>query len=657
MLWKIIKSAIDSLFPTSEWGFYPLTNTSYNVTQLTRTDYIRLYTGWQYVAVSTIANSVAELDYVLTKNGDATKPINHPHMDLVCYKLLQTIVSSLQLTGSAYLRKVYIGKKIDELQFLRTDQVQIEENTDGSVKYYWYSGKTNYYRFTPEEIIDLSLYSPYQTRPQQLKGVSPMQAVAMQAEMDQTANRWNWSFFKNNASVGWVLKTDKSLSQEVKERIARKRKNKFQWVNNSSNVAVLDNGVEYQDIKVSQREMDFVESRRFTRDEVFAIFKLPKSIVWVADDVNRASATVAENTFYRVCIRPLAVMIEESFTEHLFKWVGNFTFTGVVPVDVENLLKEYEAWAITWNEYRQATWRDVKSNGDFLKVNPMMVDTNTQYKQLNVTSGVLSQSIQKTINKNIYWTKENTAERERVGELQRKAKILRTDRYEEQYIKEVQKIFQEQWEMLVEQVLSQKTKSVKNPKFNILENVKRVVALKGIYDQVFKTEGDDALWQLWAGFSFNVWVNRVNDRIRDSILHLSKEVNNTTKETIIQIIKDGNNDWLWAEAIARNISKKFEDFSKKRAETIARTEITRASNEAMVQAWEQSWVVSGKQRYTALDERVCPECNAMHMKTVGLRDEFIKQGDTQRGVTYDYEDVNHPPLHPNCRCTLLSIIN
>jgi phage portal protein BeeE len=42
---------------------------------------------------------------------------------------------------------------------------------------------------------------------------------------------------------------------------------------------VLDNGIKYNEWKVNQKELDFVESRRFTRDEVFAIFKVPKSIV------------------------------------------------------------------------------------------------------------------------------------------------------------------------------------------------------------------------------------------------------------------------------------------------------------------------------------------------------------------------------------------
>jgi SPP1 gp7 family putative phage head morphogenesis protein len=69
---------------------------------------------------------------------------------------------------------------------------------------------------------------------------------------------------------------------------------------------------------------------------------------------------------------------------------------------------------------------------------------------------------------------------------------------------------------------------------------------------------------------------------------------------------------LGAEAIARNISNQFEEFTRTRSRTIARTEITRASNEAEIQAYKQSGVVQKKEWYTALDERVSEMCQAMH---------------------------------------------
>lgn len=113
--------------------------------------------------------------------------------------------------------------------------------------------------------------------------------------------------------------------------------------------------------------MDFVESRRFTRDEVFAIFKVPKSIAGIAEDANRATAMVAESIFYKICILPLATMVEEKINKELLRGDGIFRFKNVVPVDIEQLEKDFNNGAITLNEYRQMRGFQKVKDGDTLK--------------------------------------------------------------------------------------------------------------------------------------------------------------------------------------------------------------------------------------------------------------------------------------------------
>jgi len=81
-----------------------------------------------------------------------------------------------------------------------------------------------------------------------------------------------------------------------------------------------------------------------------------------------------------------------------------------------------------------------------------------------------------------------------------------------------------------------------------------------------------------------------------------------------------------------------------RTETIARTEILRASNEGRNQAWKQGLdegfinPSQEKEWSTNLDDRTCEECAPLDGERVGVTDDF-PWGD--------------PPIHPNCRCTVL----
>lgn len=90
---------------------------------------------------------------------------------------------------------------------------------------------------------------------------------------------------------------------------------------------------------------------------------------------------------------------------------------------------------------------------------------------------------------------------------------------------------------------------------------------------------------------------------------------------------------------------------KRRGETIARTEIMRASNEGQQALWNQA-VENGmldpdetrKRWLTAHDDRLCPECEALDGRTVPLDAEFLP-------------GLLHPPHHPNCRCTTVLVFS
>ena len=110
--------------------------------------------------------------------------------------------------------------------------------------------------------------------------------------------------------------------------------------------------------------------------------------------------------------------------------------------------------------------------------------------------------------------------------------------------------------------------------------------------------------------------------------------------------------------------KDAERATRRRALTIARTEAQRASRRAEVQAWKASGVVTGKTWLLAPDP--CEFCeaasDAFSKNAVDIDGSFYQKGDllfgtpdaegNRREMLMDYEDIDGPPLHPNCRCSL-----
>lgn len=89
--------------------------------------------------------------------------------------------------------------------------------------------------------------------------------------------------------------------------------------------------------------------------------------------------------------------------------------------------------------------------------------------------------------------------------------------------------------------------------------------------------------------------------------------------------------------ISRKIRTEVIPLTKTRADMVARTETIRAYNRAAINQYQRYgvkkfvWIFAG-------DERSCPIC------------------EERDGATYEIGEVDEPPIHPNCRCTIYPVV-
>ena len=139
-------------------------------------------------------------------------------------------------------------------------------------------------------------------------------------------------------------------------------------------------------------------------------------------------------------------------------------------------------------------------------------------------------------------TEEYRAERIKLGQKLREAKIQRTDKYEAKYEEEVKRLFADQKNAVVSQIIAQKgIKKINLPKMDNLLNVaKRVLSLGGLYESIFQAEGTQALSNLSINTVFQTGDPKSNKWIRDNIILVAKSVDKTTKELVFDTIAKGN---------------------------------------------------------------------------------------------------------------------
>jgi len=177
--------------------------------------------------------------------------------------------------------------------------------------------------------------------------------------------------------------------------------------------------------------------------------------------------------------------------------------------------------------------------------------------------------------------------------------------------------------------------------------------------------GQGELTQLISGISFDLQDPMVVDFMEKHIPKFSFEVNKTTANALRKTLRAGIEAGEGIPDLKKRVNGVFHFADNYRAERIARTETARAANRATEFAYMQSGEVEGKEWVTALDERTCPWCEDMNGKTMGLGENYFDEGDSltvtgDKGkpqiIHFDYEEIIDPPLHANCRCTLVPIL-
>lgn len=210
-----------------------------------------------------------------------------------------------------------------------------------------------FFTFKADEVLAFHNFNPLQAYPFVSQGVGDVQAASIAIDTDNASAVWNWKYFENSARPHTAIEVPTNIDKETLERLESQWNNKFKGVNNSNKAAFLTGGMKIANFGTSQREMDFVEGRRLNRDEIFAIFKVPKAVVGLGEgtgqnmNIRSFDIQLAMNA-----IEPLSIKIQEVLSVGLFGKIGLFEFVNVVPKDSDEVRKDYEIGIITLNEAR-----------------------------------------------------------------------------------------------------------------------------------------------------------------------------------------------------------------------------------------------------------------------------------------------------------------
>lgn len=139
----------------------------------------------------------------------------------------------------------------------------------------------------------------------------------------------------------------------------------------------------------------------------------------------------------------------------------------------------------------------------------------------------------------------------------------------------------------------------------------------------------------------------------------------TSSEEFTRLLLMAQSEGWSVNRLRDEIRGVFNKWSRQRSELIARSEIIRSSNMGAKLSYRANGVTHMVWHDTD-DSRTCPFCNSMDGMVIGIDETFAEVGDVieavdqegkLRRMTVSYEDVQVPPVHPGCRCTIIPVID
>lgn len=650
-----------------------------------------------FACVSKIAEKVASTDFnlfrILNSDGDVKEIPTHPIIDLL-YRVnpyqtkaefLKITVINLKLAGDAFWYKIRNSTgQVVELWNLRPDKVEIIKDPALYIKGYKFMKDDNTsIILAPEDIVHFKLPSPLD----EYRGVSPIKSAQIRIDTESYAGAYQRDMFLNQGRPDAIIKYDGILTEDEKEEILKRFNSRHSGIGNNNKLAIFQGGLEYQQIAVTPRELDFIESMKFTRDDILVAFQVPKPIVAITDDVNLANAETAIKIFLGETIKPLVQYLCEKINEMLiipdfgdtyFIW-----FDDISPESRSNRIAEYKAglndgW-LTINEVRAKENLPPVEGGDeiYKPIGMVPIGRVTQnnngaekIKKLKVFKGKLIVQEKLRLFKEVKNTINNNSKNQKTLK-----RLIEGDEIRTKYANNVNHNIDEKAKPFVQKINNEliinekKELIIKLKDQDFTKSIGRATKkiIQAFYKEQSKVWADFSIpfieeWARTSGIYSSVLLNpnsnfEVTPRMREILINrakkYSKQITSTTAERVIDAISNSLEAGAGVNEIAEVIGSVYDEFPAWRSALIARTEATFANNDGFIESYKQSGVVTHKEWVNAGDDVV----RDSHSEAGGVGGEIVELDELfSNGCEYPGDPNGDPSEVINCRCVLAPVI-
>jgi HK97 family phage portal protein len=343
--------------------------------------------SWLFASINRISTSIASTEWQLFKKGPDGKKaevFDHPAQLLLANPtpflttedFIEVSQQHMELVGETWWVLVRNASGIPvEIWPIRPDRMRPIASTTDFIVGYIYTFGSQQIPLGIDDVIFMKQPNPLDP----FRGMGVVQSLLVDLQGERMAAEWTRNFFRNDASPGGVIEYDHNLDDAQFAKLSQRWADQHKGVSNAHRVAIIEGG-KWQDVKLTQRDMQFEQLRKLNRDTILGAFGIPLPIMGITESVNRANAEAAEVMYSRWVVRPRLRRFRGGFNKGLLPLYGvagqtyEFGFPDPVPANVEQdttrAVELYSKKVITKNEAREIVGFDSVDDGDDFAKDP-----------------------------------------------------------------------------------------------------------------------------------------------------------------------------------------------------------------------------------------------------------------------------------------------
>jgi len=279
-----------------------------------------------------------------------------PNPLMTSFEMRELLVGHLCLRGNAYCYIERDAGEIVALWPLHPDKVTVELSGRELIYKHQYDGNEKIYRM--EDILHIRGLSG-----DGLIGYSPLTLLRDAFGYAKAVGEYSASYFRNDASPGGILSTPNPLSQQAHDNLKTAWSGGHSGKGKHHRVAIMDNGLQWQQIGVNPEDSQLIESQKFSVVEIARCFRVPLNLVMDYERSTYSNVTEQNRSFLTHTLQPWLTRIEQAMAKSLLtesekeKYFIEHLTQGFLRADTKDRYESYklglDAGFLTIEEVRQ----------------------------------------------------------------------------------------------------------------------------------------------------------------------------------------------------------------------------------------------------------------------------------------------------------------